>query len=906
MTDIQSDECTPVIVQCYSLSTLTPTLESTPMANSQFTKFQNTGPSVNIDNGDGRVLPSHSRCSYQRHSPKSHKSASRPQSHEDFQYSSPAHRPASNTNRHHHNLIIQPKDSIDESSTSELADNDEQNPSGRAALSEHSHKRCTISSSLPCLTWHPEQQALRSGSDGRRDHNPHNNQWTEPQRKASQGDSNQETSHFPRGYQGTRSSLDMHDGHESKETFPNWQTKNVQHGGRQALKIHDYYEERRILVEKVYQDIPGSEEDTKCHQNSTNPYERTRQLCQTNHYQANSAEAEALQTPVCDKAALQVCSHQRANAVGSRKRKSRQPRPQRLKAGDPTLARETYQHQSQHVEYRQEDFSRSEHHHRANSPYQPEPDASVSEDKRHKRTEVVRVHGNERTMYSYESVQQPTDPVQQESPTRRDYVLQRTSPKPEVCRNEFAQKTHLPWHTSFPGRVASEASGQKCEQFIEFPRNSHVVSRHELARHRQANCTISHEYQTNSYCQSKSPQKHFTYSNVTKRPFNDGRNDIVAQQHWHGPIWMRGPERHLETLEKIRPVYDSTHVNSSTRVFVSHSDPSQHIISSNEGITSQFKTGCDSRWNTPATYIHGEHQDNRFVHHAVSATGKAPNKTSETQPSSPGDNGCDFNHTVEDTVVSDKSFTSVEASVITDLESEPTEQDDASVSEDHSFFVHTREVLTNYTTPAVKEKRFVCRYCSKKFAHFSTLQNHLRTHTGDKPFQCNFCGRRFAQSGVLKAHLRTHTGDKPFACMYCGKLFAQSTTLTNHLRTHTGHKPYICDFCGKSFSQPSTLRKHELSHTKERPYPCKFCGKAFAQQSTLTNHMRSHTGQRPYKCHFCDKSFAQLSTLDRHLRLHSTVSLKPHRCQYCSKSFSYISNLASHMRNHEQELASSQ
>ena len=171
-----------------------------------------------------------------------------------------------------------------------------------------------------------------------------------------------------------------------------------------------------------------------------------------------------------------------------------------------------------------------------------------------------------------------------------------------------------------------------------------------------------------------------------------------------------------------------------------------------------------------------------------------------------------------------------------------TQEVQSSAGSSFGEFLSEYYFQTNFHSSMSAFHQFKTQAC-KIFAHFSALQNNVRTHTGDKPFPCKFCSRGFAQSGVVKAHLCTYTGEKLFVCMLCGKMFAQSTKLTNHLRTHTGQKPYVCHYCGKCFSQPSTLRKHELSHTKERPCSCKFCGKAFAQQSTLTNQMRSHTGQ---------------------------------------------------------------
>lgn len=875
------------------------------MSDSQFMNRREPDASVNIrNNEDPTVLASHSRYLYQQHSPRSLNSANRLQSNEDFLHDSPVPGPRRNTNPHSHNFMTQPKHTINESSTSEIGIDDEEKQTRDTMLPEQFHKRRAIPANCPCVNCQQGHHAFKNGYDGnytqtpRRDHYPFNDQWTEPHRNTTRNGSQQKIVHAPNDHQMTCSAIDFRNGHESGETFPNWQTRKDPRESRPALKIHDYYEERRILVGTVYQNIPGSVESSQVSQTSTSPYARPGQLYQKEPYQNSAATSvEVLQTHPSEESALQICAHHREIAVGSKKRKSRQPRPQRVKTNDPTLAREKYQHPIQHAEDCHEDFSHNNYHHQASSPFQH--NASVSTEASRKRREEVEVLGNESEANAYKPVHESTDPVQHESATRRgDHVFESNSSRPEYYRSEFPLESRSPRRTFYHQKRHNTDSSERNEQFVEFPRGPpDVPSYGPVGRHDHAN-HISREHQLmNSYCESKTPEKCFAYSNdnFRKRSFHSTPERNAVQQHRLGPKRMRGPENHIDALEKIRSGYDSADASCSSRKMVSYSSPSQRNMPAGESVTSQFER--NSKWNDPATSVQGVHQGDNFYHHAVPAKGKSPHSNSE-----PSDNVRVSSTTVGEEVElqakhgSDRPFQSVQTTATTDRGNRPMKEQDNRV-----FFLHTRDVWADHMSPAIKERKFVCRYCSKKFAHFSTLQNHLRTHTGDKPFQCKFCNRRFAQSGVLKAHLRTHTGDKPFACMYCGKMFAQSTTLTNHLRTHTGHKPYVCQFCSKSFSQPSTLRKHELSHTKERPYPCKFCGKAFAQQSTLTNHLRSHTGQRPYKCHFCEKSFAQLSTLDRHLRLHSNVSHKPYQCRHCSKSFSYFSNLSSHMQSHEQE-----
>ncbi|KAM4729888.1 uncharacterized protein FYW61_010321 [Anableps anableps] len=197
------------------------------------------------------------------------------------------------------------------------------------------------------------------------------------------------------------------------------------------------------------------------------------------------------------------------------------------------------------------------------------------------------------------------------------------------------------------------------------------------------------------------------------------------------------------------------------------------------------------------------------------------------------------------------------------------------------------------------QKPYCCNICGHKCSQKTHLNTHMRIHTGQKPFCCDVCGHKFNQKSHLNSHMKIHTGQTSFCCDVCGHKFIQKSHLNTHMRIHTGQTPYCCDFCGRKCSQKSHLDSHMRIHTGQKPFCCDLCGRKFSEKSHLNTHMRIHTGQKPFCCDLCGQRFSRKLNLKRHMRIHT--GQKPFCCDFCGHRFSCKSNLNRHMRLHTGE-----
>ncbi|XP_072518961.1 uncharacterized protein [Salminus brasiliensis] len=135
---------------------------------------------------------------------------------------------------------------------------------------------------------------------------------------------------------------------------------------------------------------------------------------------------------------------------------------------------------------------------------------------------------------------------------------------------------------------------------------------------------------------------------------------------------------------------------------------------------------------------------------------------------------------------------------------------------------------------------YACDQCDASFSRTDYLSLHMRNvHLSEgnekeikakpsKPFKCNVCEKAFITRTSLEVHVRVHTGVTPFTCSICQRKFKQSSQMNAHMRTHSGEKPHACDVCGMKF-----LRKNYVRIHKEKKHLAK---NSFQQSSVPVLH----------------------------------------------------------------------
>ncbi|KAG5887573.1 hypothetical protein JTB14_009981 [Gonioctena quinquepunctata] len=200
-----------------------------------------------------------------------------------------------------------------------------------------------------------------------------------------------------------------------------------------------------------------------------------------------------------------------------------------------------------------------------------------------------------------------------------------------------------------------------------------------------------------------------------------------------------------------------------------------------------------------------------------------------------------------------------------------------------------------------------CTQCSEKFLHMSSLTRHMRRAHNQKflpedkrqneNVECPICKGTYLRSS-LDVHIKNHSGARPYSCLMCNKDFTTKWNLKLHKWTHASRtsKPFKCDQCVGAFIRESDYIAHMNSHKSVRPYTCNYCGAQFIRKYNCLRHVKEHENVKTFNCPVCGKSFHRSYYLKDHMRVHSGV--RPFTCHICGKTSTTKSNHNKHVQIH--------
>ncbi|XP_044283572.1 zinc finger protein ZFPM1 isoform X2 [Varanus komodoensis] len=140
----------------------------------------------------------------------------------------------------------------------------------------------------------------------------------------------------------------------------------------------------------------------------------------------------------------------------------------------------------------------------------------------------------------------------------------------------------------------------------------------------------------------------------------------------------------------------------------------------------------------------------------------------------------------------------------------------------------------------------VCPFpqCKKSCPSASSLEIHMRSHSGERPFVCLICLSAFTTKANCERHLKVHTDTLSGVCHSCGFIsttrdILYSHLVTNHMICQPGSKGEVYSPAGPV---PPTASKPGLSTPGPAPgLKCSFCGHVADGLPALQQHVLLHS-----------------------------------------------------------------
>ncbi|KAM7146576.1 zinc finger protein ZFPM1 isoform 3-T4 [Macrochelys suwanniensis] len=198
-------------------------------------------------------------------------------------------------------------------------------------------------------------------------------------------------------------------------------------------------------------------------------------------------------------------------------------------------------------------------------------------------------------------------------------------------------------------------------------------------------------------------------------------------------------------------------------------------------------------------------------------------------------------------------------------------------------------------TAVVNKDVFPCKDCGIWYRSERNLQAHLTYYCAsrqnpsspsvdEKPKEtypnervCPFpqCKKSCPSASSLEIHMRSHSGERPFVCLICLSAFTTKANCERHLKVHTDTLNGVCHSCGFISTTRDILYSHLVTNhmicqpgAKGEVYSP---GPGLPAAKPLTPGPSQPSGTPILKCSLCGSMADSLASLRQHVGLHGPL-----------------------------------